>query len=424
MAQPPRLLGALDVGNQRVLALIAELDERDAMVIRGVGVAPSAGMRCGQVVQMKPLVTAIKQAVEEAELMAKAPLERVLASVAGTFVSGRTTRASVTLGPREREVQPRDLEQLHQAAQRQPLPAGHAVLNVVTHAYALDDQEGILDPQEMVGRALAVDAYVLACQESHVRTLEKAINAAGLIVEEFLFSPLAASLAILTADERRLGAIVVDVGYGNTTYAAFSADRLLAAGCFPLGGNKINDDLVHRFQTTAAGAEKVKVEASTMLLADLGEDETVSLPTIDGRGAHIAPRRAVCETVRIRMQEIFELILADVLRQSPADAAFTGVVLSGGGAHLEGVAALAEEVFVKRARLGELEGVADATSLLASSELPARSPAVAVGLLAYGRRLVVPDTVPVVRQRRRKEGLLSRFSRKFIGKREVAYDHV
>jgi cell division protein FtsA len=423
MAQSPRIVAALDLGNQRVLALIGELDARDQIVIRGVGMAPSTGMRSGQVVQMKPVVAAIRAAAEEAELMAKLPLERVFASVAGTFISGRLTRAVISMGARDREVTLADLESLHEAVRRQPLPPGHTVLNVVSPTYALDDQDGILDPQAMVGRQLAVDCYVLACQESPVRTIEKAINEAGLEVEEFLFAPVAAADATLTADERRLGAIVIDIGYGNTGYAAFSADKLLAGGCFPIGSNKINDDLVHRFQTTAAGAEKAKRDAGTMLLADVGEEETISVPTIEARGTHVIARRELCKTIRLRMQETFELIAAEVWRQIPQDAPCTGVVLAGGGAHLDGLAALAEEVFVKRARLGELEGVADATHLLASSELPARSPAVPVGLLVHARNLLLPSALPVVRNKRRREGLFKRISRRVFAKGEVDRDH-
>jgi cell division protein FtsA len=423
MAQSPRLIAALDVGDHRVLALIAEIDARDQIVIRGVGLAPSGGMRSGQVVQMRPVVAAIKAAAEEAELMAKLPLERVYASAAGIFVSGRRTRATIAMGAREREVTLADLETLHDAVRRQPLPTGHTVLNVVSPTYALDDQDGIVDPQSMVGRQLAVDCYVLACQESPVRTLEKAINEAGLEVEEFLFAPVAAANATLTSDERRLGAVVIDIGFGNTGYAAYSADKLLAAGCFPMGSNKINDDLVHRFQTTTAGAETAKREAGTVLLTDVGDEETIAIPTIEGRGSHVVSRRELCKTIRIRMQETFELIAAEVWRQIPQDAPCTGVALSGGGGHMEGLAALAEEVFVKRARLGELEGVADATQLLASSELPTRSPAVAVGLLVHARNLLLPSALPVVREKRRKEGLLSRFSRKVFAKREVDHDH-
>lgn len=424
MAQDPRIIASLDVGDHRVLALIAELDGRNQIVIRGVGLAPSHGMRSGQVVQMKPLVAAIRAAAEEAELMAKLPVEKVHASVAGIFINGRLTRAAISMGAREREVGPPDLEALHEAVRRQPLPSGHTVLNVVSPMYSLDDQDGILDPQAMVGRQLAVDAYVLACQEGPVRTLEKAINEAGLEVDEFLFAPAAAANATLTGDERRLGAVLIDVGYGNTCYAAYSGERLVAAGCFPIGSNKINDDLVHRFQTTAAGAEKAKREAGTMLLGDVGDEETISIPTIEGRGSHVISRKELCKTIRLRMQETFELIAAEVWRQISQDAPCTGVVLSGGGAHLEGLAALAEEVFVKRARLGELEGVADATHLLASSELPARSPAVAVGLLVHGRNLLLPSALPLVRDKRRKEGLLARISRKVLAKREVDRDHV
>jgi cell division protein FtsA len=424
MVQSPRVLAALDVGNHSVLALIGELGARDELVVRGVGVAPSAGMRNGQVVQMQPAVQAIRAAVEEAELMAKVPLERVHAAVAGTFVSGRFTRATVTLGTREREVTMRDLEQLHDAARRQPLPQGHTVLNVLTHAYVLDDQEGLVDPIDFVGRQLAVDAYVLACQESPVRALEKAVNAAGLEVSEFIFSPVAAALSTLTDDERRLGAILVDIGYGNTTYAEFAGERLLAAGCFPVGANKINDDIVHCFQTTAAGAEKAKREAGTALLADVGAEETISVPTIDARAAHVVPRLELCKVARLRMQEILELVATDALRQIPSDVSFTGLVLSGGGAHLEGLTALAEEVFVMRARLGELEGIEDATGLLQSAEVPSRAPAVAAGLLAYARRAVTGGAAQVLPGRRSRSGLLSRIARKVMSKREVAGDHV
>ena len=424
MAQAPRIRAALDVGNHSVLVLIAELGAADELVIRGVGLAPSAGVRNGQIVQMQPAVQAIRAAVEEAELMAKVPLERVFAAVAGTFINGRATRATVTLGTREREVTPRDLEQLHDAARRQPLPQGHTVLNVLTHAYALDDQEGLLDPVDFVGRQLAVDAYVLACQESPVRALEKAINAAGLEVEEFIFSPVAAALATLTADERRLGAVLIDIGFGNTTYAAFASDRLLASGCFPVGANRINDDIVHCFQTTTAGAEKCKRDAGTVLLSDVGPEETISVPTIDGRANHVVSRLEMCKVARLRMQEILELVAADVLRQMPADVSFTGLVLSGGGAHLEGLAALAEEVFVMRARLGELEDIADATQLLNSSEIPSRAPAVAAGLLVHARRAAVAGGTQVLHGRRSRDGVLSRLARKIMFKREVASDHV
>jgi cell division protein FtsA len=411
MAQADNILAALDVGNQRVLALIAELDGAKQIVIRGVGISVSQGVRCGQVVQLRALLGSVRAAVEEAELMAKIPIERVVASVAGVFASGRTTRAAVNLGPREREISMRDLENLQDALRRQPLPPGHTVLNVVTPTYTLDDQDGILDPQGIVARHAAIDAYVMVAQENALRTLEKVVNEAGLEIEEFLFSPIAASLGALTADERRLGAILIDIGYGNTTFAAFSSDRLLAAGCFPIGSNKINDDLVHRFQTTAEGAEKAKREAGTVLLSDVGEEETISVSTIEGRGVHVVSRRELCKTIRIRMQETFELIAAEVWRQIPQEAPSTGVVLVGGGAHLDGLAALAEEVFVKRARLGEIEGVADATQLLASPELPSRSPAVAVGLLAHARTTRIPTALPALRGRWQREGLKETFKR-------------
>lgn len=408
------ILGALDVGNRRVLALIAELDERQELVIRGVGVSPTVGVRHGQVVQLKPVVAAIRAAVEEAELMAKVPLSRVLASVAGPFIVGKTTRTSLVLGGREREVTLRDVEDLVEAARRQPSPPGHSVLNVLTHSYSLDDQDGLLDPLDMVGRHLSMDCYVLICQDGPLRTLEKAINAAGLEVEEFLFSPVPAALATLTSDERRLGAVVLDVGHGGTSFAAVAGDRVVAAGGFSVGSAKINDDLIHRFQTTWEGAEKAKCEAASCLYAEVDDDETLSLPAIHARGTQVVSRRELCRVVYLRVHEMLEYVANDLLRQLPDGTNLRSVVLCGGGAHLDGLLAVAEEVFAARPRLAELDGVADATHLLASSELPPASPAVAVGLLAHARRAALPDAPPIVRPRPTRGGWLPRIASKLF----------
>jgi cell division protein FtsA len=407
------VLGALDVGNRRVLALIAELDERRELVIRGVGVSPSAGLRHGQVVQLKPVVAAIRAAVEEAELMAKVPVSRVLASVAGTFIVGKTTRTAVVLGSREREVRRRDLEDLVEAARRQPSPPGHSVLNVLTHTYSLDDQDGLLDPQDMVGRHLSMDAYVLICQDGPLRTLEKAINTAGIEVEEFLFSPVAAALATLTEDERRLGAVVLDVGHGCTGFAAVAGNQVLAAGSFSVGSAKINDDLIHRFQTTWEGAEKAKCEVASCLYTEVDEEETLSLPSMHGRGTQVVSRRELCKVVYLRAHEMVEYVANEILQQVPDGTSLRSVVLCGGGAHLDGLIAVAENVFAARARLAELDGVADATHLLASSELPPASPAVAVGLLAHARRAALPDAPPLVRPRPTRAGWLQRLAARF-----------
>ena len=394
MAQPGRIVAAIDVGNHRVLALIGELDNRRELVIRGVGLARSAGVRTGQIVQMAPVVEAIRVAVEEAELMAKVPLERVYASVAGTFLSGRMTRATITLGGRPREVTrtgPRA------AQRRRAPPAAAAGPHRPQRAHPqLRPRRPGRHPRpaaDCVGQQLAVDAYVLACQESPVRDPregDQRRRPRGRGVP--LRSPVAAALATLTA---------TSAGSARSSSTSASATPRTPpsppTGCSPPGASrsarqKINDDLVHCFQTTdGRRRERASATPGPCCSSDVGAEETISVPTIDGRANHVVSRLELCQTVaRLRMQEILE---HGRRRRPPTGArrtsSFTGLVLSGGGAHLEGLAALAEEVFVMRARLGELEDIADATQLLNSSELPSRSPAVAAGLLAHARRTAV-----------------------------------
>jgi cell division protein FtsA len=83
--------------------------------------------------------------------------------------------------------------------------------------------------------------------------------------------------------------------------------------------------------------------------------------------------------IEARMEEIFSLACAQLFSAMPNLVLGAGIVLTGGGAQVEGAAALAERVFAAPARLGVpigLEGL--------SEDLCSSSYATALGLVLYG----------------------------------------
>lgn len=420
------LLSALDVGNSRVLALMAEVTPEGELVVRGAGMAPlPEGMEAGQVVGFKTVVERIKEAVQEAETSARMPMERAWVSVAGTYVVGKNTNPELPIAPRRQPITAKDLQRLWDAARWQNLPPGHVVLNVLPHDFTLDDQEHLVNPEGMVGSRLSMNALVLSSKEGPLRTLEKAINDAGVAVEGFLFAPVAASLAVLTPEEKALGALVVDFGFGTTNFALWHRSHVVATGTLPFGAQKLNDDLVQLFGTTFQAAEEVKKSKVTLLLDTVDEEEVVLLPVLGG-GTTKVSRKKVCTAAAARVAEIFQMVGMAYTQQLTRDVRLLSVVLCGGGSYLEGIEAQASAVFGCPARLGEPLAWQDATSCLSQPPFPLRSAACALGLLHFGSQTSQGRVGPLAAGlQTRKPGLLDRLlSRvKKLQKEEGAYDH-
>lgn len=426
MARDP-LLAALDVGNSRVLALMAEVGDSGELVVRGAGVAPlPEGMKGGQVVALPTVVERIKDAVQEAETLAQAPMERAWVSVAGSSVVGRLTTTALPIASRRQPVTFKDLQRLWEAARWQNLPPGHVVLNVLPHDFTLDDQEHLINPEGMVGSRLSMNALVLSCKEGQLRTLEKAINDAGVAVEGFLFAPVAASLAVLTPEEKALGTLVVDFGFDTTNYALWHKSHVVAAGTLDRGAHRMNEDLVQYFGTTFAAAEEAKRHKLTALLETVDEDEVVIFPDLAG-GTRKVSRRKACEVVAARAAEILHQATNAAMTQSFRQIHLFSAVLCGGGSHFEGIQSLAASVIGCPVRLGDPLAWQDATGCLTQPPFPVRSAACALGLLHFASQTTQGRVAPLAARFRKQklplwDRLVGRWNRR--SKKEGSHDHV
>ena len=72
-----RIVG-LDIGTNKVAAIVGEVSERNELEIIGIGTHLSKGLKKGVVVDIESTVFSIQKAVEEAELMAGCELARCI----------------------------------------------------------------------------------------------------------------------------------------------------------------------------------------------------------------------------------------------------------------------------------------------------------------------------------------------------------
>ena len=376
------MVTGLDVGTTKVCAIIGEVIPVGGLSIIGIGTSPSRGLRKGVVVNIDSTVEAIKEAVGEAEQMAGVEVGSVYAGVSGGHIRGVNSRGVVAVSGKNKEVAPADLERALEAARAINLPPDREIIHVLPQAYVVDDQDGVKEPLGMSGVRLEVEVHIVTAAVTSVQNVIRSVNRAGLTVQDIVLEPLASSEAILSADEKELGVLLIDLGGGTTDVALFRDGAIWHTGVLALGGDHISNDIAVGLRTPTAEAENLKKRHGCALTALVREEETIEVPSVGGRKARALSRQILSDIIQPRAEEIFTLVARDLARAGLQDTPAAGVVVTGGTSIMEGVPELAAQVFdlpVRRGIPEDIGGLADVV----------QSPiyATGVGLALYGVRV-------------------------------------
>jgi len=374
----------IDVGSSKTCALVCQPNESGKLEVAGFGVAESKGWRKGVIVNLDLTVLALKKAVEAAEALAGVPVDSAYVGVAGAHVKGVNAQGALPLGKppaASREITREDVRRVIQVAQGITLPPDRQLLHVLPQQFLLDSQDGIRDPIGMVGARLEVNAHLVTASATASQNIVTALNRAGIVVLDTVFEPLAAAEACLTADERELGVALVDIGAGSTDFIVFHQGTVRHTGVIPVGGEHFTNDIAVGLRTSIPEAEKMK-KAWGERDPDRPADTLVEVPSLGERPARVVSYAMLSEIIEPRAVELLELVQMELDRSGFGRQLGAGVVLTGGGAKLGGLPALAEQALGLPVRVGRPAGIAKMGE-------PLLDPAftTTVGLAAYGNRM-------------------------------------
>ena len=381
MARRAQYLVGLDVGSSKIAAIVGEVIDDARVDIIGIGVAEAHGIRRGVVVNLEAAVESIKKAIEEAELTAGVEIDMVHLGLSGTHVKAFNSRGVVAVAGKNREITHEDVRRAIDAAKAIALPSGREILHVLPQDFVVDEQDGIAAPVGMTGSRLEVNVHIVTGSTSSTHNLVASVNRAGVSVAETVLEHLAAAEAVLTHDEKELGVALVDIGGGTTDLAIFEHGSIWHTGVVALGGDHFTNDIAVGLRTPIPEGEKTKRRSGCALSALVDEDETVEVASVGGRKPRIMSRRILSDILQPRAEEVFHLVWDEVCRAGCERSLNSGIVLTGGGAILEGMPEIAEQIFDLPIRRGcplDVGGLAD--------HVNSATFATPVGLVLYAHR--------------------------------------
>lgn len=358
MAKRQSYVVGLNIGTSRVTCVIAESEAAAAggtVEVIGIGESESRGLRKGVIVNPEAATEAIRRAVEEAERMSGLEAEEATINLAGSHIQGVNGQAVVAVSNRDRVITSDDVSRAIESACAIQLPAGREIVDSLPQEFIVDDQDGINDPVGMVGARLAVKVHIITSPITARQNAINAVNNAGLRVADMVLEQVASAEATLTEEDKEFGAALVDIGAETTGLVIYQRGAVQHTSVFALGGSHFTNDIAFGLRTPIPEAERIKRNYGCAYSHTLNEGqrgEQIEVPSVGGRPARLLSRQILCDMLQPRAEEVLVQV-ADEIRDAGWERQLSsGVVLTGGGALLHGLAEVAEGVFDAPVRTG------------------------------------------------------------------------
>jgi cell division protein FtsA len=385
---PDSLVAGLDIGSSKTAVVIAEASgnaERPQVKILGVGQARTGGIRRDVVTDIEATTGSVRKAVKEAELMSGAKVQRLFTGIAGEHIGSMPSPGMVAVSGTE--VDRKDVQRVQEVARATVIPADRELVHAIPQSYVIDGVSKD-NPVGMSGMRLEAEVYLVTGAVSAGQNVRKSVSRAGYEVAALVLEPLASSLAVLSEDEKEIGVALVDLGGATTEIMIFHENKIRHLASLPWGGSTVTGDIAKGLSLPYAEAVRAKERWGAALADAVDPNETFEIAgPAPGQTREIA-RYVLGHVIEERLDEIFGLVKEQLERSGIADKLGSGLVLTGGGASLQGVLELAERSFPLPVRVGVpgegLGGLVDSV----------RRPkfATATGLAIYAARQTLSDS--------------------------------
>ena len=393
-----KLIASIDVGTSKVTTLVAqvnfdEMTQEKSINIIGVSTVPSKGVKKGQIVDIEESVESIISSIEPAERMSGYNLESAIVSVGGANISSQNSKGVVAVANSTGEVTPEDVRRVIDAAQAISQPASREVIHVLPREYIVDGESGVRDPIGMSGVRLEVETHMVSASSAALKNLTKSINEVGVNVESLVFSGLAASYATLTPTEKELGCVLIDIGAGTTSIAAFVDGALAYSGAIPVGARNVTNDLAIGLRVSLEAAEKIKINLNKLASSvDKRGKELVEISETGSKESKKVTKRTLTEgIIKPRLNEIFSMVKAELEKARLMNKIPSGVVITGGGSLTAGVDESAKRVLSLPTRIAKPSGVKGLIDDIIDPRF-----STSIGLILYGASNVSENTSSTV----------------------------
>lgn len=215
------IVTALSVYSSRVSACIATLNEELSPNIVGLGKCDGRLLGGKGVLDIDALSRAIRDSLKMAQEEAGLEFPRTFVSISGGSLKSEKARGMVKLGQRGREITDKDVRGALKIADTVPINIEREIIHSIPQDFIVDGQKDIENPLGLYGVKLEVETLLITVHMPFLQNIIKSLNLAGVELEDFVFSGIAAYQCLLSQDTEGKGIILIEIDNNFTVISVF-----------------------------------------------------------------------------------------------------------------------------------------------------------------------------------------------------------
>ncbi len=352
-----KIISGIDIGTTKIVVIIAEKKE-GAINIIGFGKSNSVGLERGTVVDISKTIKSIESAVKEAEEQAKIEIDSAYVGLTGDHITGINCTGNISISsgdyrnPGGERITQKHIDKVLEHSRAINLSPERKILHTLSKEFKVDERPGIKNPIGLSGNRLEANVHLVTIARNIENDLKTCIEECGLDIDGFILEPLASSASVLDINEKKLGSILIDIGGGTSDIIIFNNNSIIHTGAIPFGGDNLTKDIAYGLNTSLENAEILKCKNGIAKESLADDQKMIKIFGTNGREDKEISEKYLASIIQPRVNEIFDLVKNEVER-SDYNGDFTfGIILTGGGASLNGIIDIAQEIFNMPVKIG------------------------------------------------------------------------
>lgn len=319
-----RYVAALEISSSKIIGVVGRVKEPGHVDIIAVEQEKCVeSVRYGVIQNLDETSMRIGRVLEKLERKPSVAPRKISSIFVG--LSGRSLRSIPTPVklqlPDETEITDEIIARLRDDALNSAIDASLEVVDAVPRKYKVGKLE-TNSPKGVVGNEIQADYDIIVCRPELKRNIMRVVHdKLGLNIEGFVVTPLSVGHLILSAEEKRLGCMLVDLGAETSTVTIYCHGALNYFATLPLGGRNITRDLTS-LSLLEERAEEIKITSGNAI-----PPEVPSSLNVNG-----VKRSDVANIVVARSEEIVANIVEQLAYAGIKEKDLPGGVICIGGA--------------------------------------------------------------------------------------------
>ncbi len=340
---------AIDIGSSTITAVIAKHDLENNINILGTGIQKSNGINKGIIINIEEASKSIKDAVSIAKRTTTELIDTTVVSISGSY--SKSIRSSGSVNVPNGLITETEINQVMQMAlYNATIVPEYEVVHVVPIFFKVDDSIEVDNPLNMNGSRLEVSVYIVTAKRTALTNIKSALKISGIEVVKFVLDSYASALAVLDDQQKKFGAIVINLGATTTEFVYYKGNSIIFNGFIPVGSNHVTNDLSVMLHTPPSAAEKIKLEYGSLVRNYSPNNELgvtkVKIPRIGDEDSISEVALDYIQTIiHARVEEVLVLVKNKLKKSGLIENTGSGIVITGGMSSLDGIKKLTEKIF-------------------------------------------------------------------------------